>query len=210
MASAAQVLANRANARYSTGPCSERGKARSSQNHLSHGLCSKEFVLLPGQQEEFNDFMAALREAVRPVGALELDLFTQLAHASWKLRRLRCAEVQIQSESACPDLDPVLVPEAEARLRLLQVYAQRAERTYHKALKELKALQSARAFKESAQYTRLLTDSDAGAAAPLSEQQKVVASSHRARQPANQRRGGYVVGETRYLHEHASARSCWR
>jgi hypothetical protein len=176
MATPAQVLANQANAQHSTGPRSELGKARSSQNHLSHGLSSKEFILLPGQQDEFGEFMSALRDAVQPVGALEFDLFTQLAHASWKLRRFRRAEVQIYNESACPELDPTLVPETEARLRSIQIYAQRAERTYHKTLKELKALQSARAFKDSAQYARCLSDSDAGAAAPLSEQHKVVGS----------------------------------
>jgi len=174
MASAAQVLANQANAQLSTGPCTEQGKARSSQNHLSHGLSSKEFILLPGQQAEFDEFSAALSEAIQPAGALEFDLFTQLAHASWKLRRFRRAEVQIYNESGCLELDPTLVPEAEARLRAIQIYAQRAERSYHKALKELKALQSTRAFKASAQYDDYLADSEADSAAPLSEQHKVV------------------------------------
>jgi hypothetical protein len=174
MASAAQILANQANAQLSTGPCTEQGKARSSQNHLSHGLSSKEFILLPGQQAEFDEFSAALGEAIQPAGALEFDLFTQLAHASWKLRRFRRAEVQIYNESGCLELDPTLVPEAEARLRAIQIYAQRAERTYHKALKELKALQSTRAFKASAEYDDCMADSDAGSAAPLCEQHKVV------------------------------------
>jgi hypothetical protein len=170
MASAAQVLANQ----LSTGPCTEQGKARSSQNHLSHGLSLKEFILLPGQLAEFDEFWAALGEAIQPADALELDLFTQLAHASWKLRRFRRAEVQLYTESGCPELDATLVPEAEARLRAIQIYAQRAERTYHKALKELKALQSTRAFKASAQYDGCMADSDAGTDAPLSEQHKFV------------------------------------
>ncbi len=175
MPTAVQCLANHANAQLSTGPRTEQGKARSAQNRLSHGLSSREFIVLPGQQDEFDEFSAGLHEAVQPAGALEFDLFTQLAHASWKLRRCRCAEVQIYNESASPDLDPVLAPEIEARLRGLQTYAQRAERSYHKALKELKALQSARAFKSSDQYSRILADSDADIAAPLSEQHKVVA-----------------------------------
>jgi hypothetical protein len=176
MATATQILANQANAQHSTGPCTEQGKARSSQNHLSHGLSSKEFILLPGQQAEFDEFMAALREAIQPAGALEFDLFTQLAYASWKLRRFRRAEVQIYNESARPDLDPALVPETEARLRGIQIYAQRAERTYHKALKELKSLQSARVFKASGEFVRLLADPDVDPTAPLSEQHKVAGS----------------------------------
>ncbi len=175
MATAAQCLANHANAQLSTGPRTGQGKARSAQNHLSHGLSSREFIVLPGQQAEFEEFSAGLREAVQPVGALEFDLFTQLAHASWKLRRCRCAEVQLYNESACPDLDPVLAPETEARLRGILIYTQRAERTYHKALKELKALQSERAFVTTAEYGRMLSKSDAAVAAPLSEKHKVVA-----------------------------------
>ena len=173
MATPAQVLANQANARHSTGPRTEQGKARSSHNHLSHGLSSKEFILLPGEQAGFDEFMAALRDAIQPAGALEFDLFTQLAHASWALRRFRRAEARIQAESACPDIDPALVPETEARLRTLQIYAQRAERSYYRALKELKALQSARAFKECEEYEDFFAAADGASAAPLSEQHKV-------------------------------------
>ena len=52
MATAAQCLANHANAQLSTGPRTGQGKARSAQNHLSHGLSSREFIVLPGQQAE--------------------------------------------------------------------------------------------------------------------------------------------------------------
>ena len=69
MATAAQCLANHANAQLSTGPRTGQGKARSAQNHLSHGLSSREFIVLPGQQAEFEEFSAGLREAVQPVGA---------------------------------------------------------------------------------------------------------------------------------------------
>ncbi len=169
MATAAQMMANQANAQHSTGPCTEQGKARSSQNRLSHGLSSQEFIVLPGQEAEFDEFIAELHKSVQPAGGLELDLFTHLAHASWKLRRCRRAEVQIQLESERPDLDPAIVPETEARLRSIQIYAQRAERSYHKALKELKALQSVRLFKASPEFTRALAIPGADDAAPLAE-----------------------------------------
>ncbi len=169
MATAAQMVANQANAQHSTGPRTEQGKAHSSQNRLSHGLSSSEFIVLPGQEAEFDEFIADLHKSVQPAGGLELDLFTHLAHASWKLRRCRRAEVRIQLESERPDLDPALVPETEARLRSIQIYAQRAERSYHKALKELKALQSVRLFKASPEFTRALALPGADEAAPLAE-----------------------------------------
>ena len=169
MASAAQILANQTNAQHSTGPRTEQGKAHSSQNRLSHGLSSKEFIVLPGQEADFDEFVAELHKAVQPAGGLELDLFTHLAHASWKLRRCRRAEVQVQLESERPDVDPALLPEAEARLRTIQIYAQRAERSYHKALRELKALQSVRLFKASPEFTRALAVPGADDTAPLAE-----------------------------------------
>src|SRR3974390_2454728 len=52
MSSDAQVVANIENARHSTGPRTEEGKARSSQNALKHGLTSNKSLLLPDEDEE--------------------------------------------------------------------------------------------------------------------------------------------------------------
>ena len=50
MSSTAQAIANIENAKKSTGPRTEAGKAVSSHNSLKHGLTS-ETVLLPGEDE---------------------------------------------------------------------------------------------------------------------------------------------------------------
>ena len=156
MATDAQVTANQANSQLSTGPRTEQGKSRSSQNHLTHGLCSKHFVILPGQQPDFDALMADLRDATKPLGAMEFDLFTHLAHASWKLRRCRNAEVELDSLSGTPGVDPLLAPAADPRQRTIQVYAHRAERSYYRALKELKALQFIRVMKVSGPFAEQL------------------------------------------------------
>ncbi|MBI5283231.1 MAG: hypothetical protein HY858_16220 [Candidatus Solibacter usitatus] len=146
MASQAQVAANQANAQHSTGPRTAAGKANSSRNHTSHGLSSREFVIDPGQEQEFDDFMTQLRATIQPAGAVESGLFTQLAHASWTARRCRRAEVQLQETSYYPHLDCMIVSDTAERHRNIDLYARRAERAYHKALKEIKALQAARLF----------------------------------------------------------------
>ena len=156
MATDAQITANQANAQLSTGPRTELGKARSSQNHLTHGLCSRQFIILPGQQPEFDVLMAELRDATKPLGAMEFDLFTQLAHASWKLRRCRNAEVELHSLSGIEGVDPLLAPAADPRQRTIQIYAHRAERSYYRALKELKALQFIRVMKVSGPFAEQL------------------------------------------------------
>ena len=175
MASPAQIAANRANAQRSTGPRTAAGKARSARNHTTHGLSSKEFVVLPGDEQEFDEFMTGLHESVLPQGTLESDLFTHLAHASWTLRRCRRAEAQLQVEATGSFSDLLLDPEFDARLRAIQLFAQRAERTYHRTLKELKALQNDRSLRATNEYRQLLVAPDRPAAPPLSEEHKRLA-----------------------------------
>ena len=47
MSSEARQTANAANARLSTGPSTEEGKARSSQNARTHGLTAARLVIAP-------------------------------------------------------------------------------------------------------------------------------------------------------------------
>ncbi|MBE0659358.1 MAG: hypothetical protein IH602_16820, partial [Bryobacteraceae bacterium] len=159
MATAAQIAANRANAQLSTGPKTEEGKARSSQNNFSSGLTSREFVILPGQEEFFGEWMIGLHAGIQPCGALEFDVFRQLAHASWTLHRCRQAEVQSFHNQRHKGYDILAYPVSEDALKLIDLYTRRAERSYQRALKELKTLQT----------ERLLRDSSHPAPAPLAD-----------------------------------------
>ena len=47
MSTAAQTLANQANAQFSTGPQTPEGKAAASRNAATHGLSNSAFTLLP-------------------------------------------------------------------------------------------------------------------------------------------------------------------
>jgi hypothetical protein len=83
-----QLEANRRNAQASTGPRSAAGKARSSQNALTHGLTALA-GLLPGEAPEaFRRFRARLFTELAPVGAIEAELVKQAAWAAWRLRRI--------------------------------------------------------------------------------------------------------------------------
>jgi hypothetical protein len=159
MATAAQIAANRANAQLSTGPKTEQGKARSSQNNLKFGLTSKELVVLPGQEELLREWITSLHNEIQPYGALEFDLFCQLAHASWTLHRCRQAEVQSFHNQRHKGYDILAYPVSEDALKLIDLYTRRAERSYLRALRELKTLQT----------ERLLRDSSHPAPAPLAD-----------------------------------------
>src|SRR5205809_4279297 len=84
--------ANRLNARRSTGPRTEAGKATSSRNATTYGIFCADLVL-PGESHET---FHALREAFilqqRPQNVIELLIVDRLVAATWKLRRLQAAE----------------------------------------------------------------------------------------------------------------------
>ena len=88
MSTRAQRRANKRNAQQSTGPQTDAGKQRSSQNALQHGLLAKHPVI-PGEDPvQYQHKLDQLRDDIRPVNALEDDLVEQIADASWRLKRI--------------------------------------------------------------------------------------------------------------------------
>ncbi len=143
-ASAARLAANRANAQHSTGPKTDEGKAKVARNALKHGLDSKEIFIAPGEQETFDQFQADLAAEINPVGALEQDLFRQLLHAAWNLRRVRIQETDIHERASAQMINPFFDDTFSAALDRLAKHQTRIERTYHRALRELRSLQTNR------------------------------------------------------------------
>src|SRR5579862_8004792 len=79
MATAAQIAANRANARRSTGPRTPEGKAASSRNALTHGATASD------------TYLADFRAHFQPIGVLEAHLVDQLAVLASRRERLNAA-----------------------------------------------------------------------------------------------------------------------
>ena len=84
--------------RRATGPRTEKGKQRSRNNALSHGIFSKT-VVLPGEsQTDFDDLLAGYRDHFQPKGAFEDSLVETLVVNRWRWRRFLIAEsAEIQS-----------------------------------------------------------------------------------------------------------------
>ena len=125
--------ANSTNARSSTGPRTEAGKARSSQNARKHGLTAAQLVIAPEDREEFDELLAALQADVKPQGALQQILFQQLLESAWNLRRVRSMESELAGSE-----ESYLDPELDRLAR----HKTRIERAFHRSLRELKALQT--------------------------------------------------------------------
>ncbi|MGB7159424.1 MAG: hypothetical protein WBD40_15255, partial [Tepidisphaeraceae bacterium] len=91
-ASAKQLRANRRNAKRSTGPRTEEGKARSARNALDHGIFCKD-LLMPGEDPaELEQFCALLLRDFSPRDFLERTIAQQYVEAKWRIRRVRRAE----------------------------------------------------------------------------------------------------------------------
>jgi hypothetical protein len=88
VATAAQIAANRANARRSTGPRTPEGKAASSRNALSHGAyAGDDTILATGADVYLEDFRAHFQ----PIGVLEAHLVEHLAVLASRRDRLAAA-----------------------------------------------------------------------------------------------------------------------
>ena len=136
--SAAKLAANRANAQLSTGPKTPDGKARVAKNALRHGLTSKDLIVAEDEREEFDSLRAGLLAEVSPETTLETLLFEQLLQAAWNLRRIRRLEAQLYDGVTDPLADGAL----ETKINTLARHQARHERSFHRALRELKALRT--------------------------------------------------------------------
>jgi hypothetical protein len=90
--SIAQISANRSNAQKSTGAITQAGKAKVSQNALTHGLFSKQLILAEENPLEYQLLLEQLQQELSPIGILEQSLVERVAISLWKQKRLMKAE----------------------------------------------------------------------------------------------------------------------
>ncbi len=140
---AEKINANRENARKSTGPRTAEGKARSSQNATRHGLASQRLIVRDDEQDEFFNFHKQLRNRVKPVGAMEEEVFRQVLRSSWNLRRIERLEDELFDGADDPLGDPAL----DGRMDRLAKYQARYERSFYRSMRELRRLQTDRILK---------------------------------------------------------------
>jgi hypothetical protein len=95
MATDAQIRANRKNANRSTGPRTQAGKDRSSQNAVTHGLLAQDVILDNENEHLFVERRDAILADLNPVGELEQVLVERIVVCEWRLRRLRQIETSV-------------------------------------------------------------------------------------------------------------------
>ena len=162
MSSPRKLASSRSNGAKSHGPASTAGKQASALNALAHGLTARTVVL---SSESTAEYQAQLREYLdhfRPQTKPEFDLVHQLAAAHWRVARYASVEsglleqrMEHQEERLddYADLPPHhrlamafdSLSGANSSLALLNRYQSRLHHEYHRLLKTLLEMQSARA-----------------------------------------------------------------
>ena len=150
--SLAKVAANRRNAKRSTGPKTESGKAIVSLNATKHGLLSSE-VLLEGEHEgTLIEFGKRMHAELRPVGEFESFLVDRIVSSSWRLRRV----IAVETGVFCAEMESMLGEQVGVGLAFirdgnqgdsfskLSRYEAGIERGLYRALHELQRLQAER------------------------------------------------------------------
>jgi hypothetical protein len=147
MASPAQVKANRANSKLSTGPRTPEGRARSSRNGTSHGLSAADLIVFPGEEQAFADLRTSLLQDLRPVGAHQLEVFDQLVYHAWNRRRVRGLIANMARSlgfdpAASPFAEPRVTAEITAEYQRLDRYHRHHNFGYNRCIRDLRIAQT--------------------------------------------------------------------
>jgi hypothetical protein len=137
MSTSAQHAANQANAKLSTGPMTQEGKAVSSRNNFRHGL-SGQFILQGWENgDHYDDLLDGLRDEHQPATPTEALLVEKMAQHWWLAQRaLHLQELTFNRETPfC---------ENEKQLALFIRYGSSHDRAFHKCLTDLLKLRAAK------------------------------------------------------------------
>ena len=92
MATENQIFANRLNAKKSTGPKTAKGKLRSRENAIRHGLTAETIIGVLENAHDYEAFEAAIVLEYQPQTTVAHELVARLASLLWRLRRATAIE----------------------------------------------------------------------------------------------------------------------
>jgi hypothetical protein len=135
-----KVEANRRNAQRSTGPKTSEGKAKSSQNSITHGIFVKKFLngAAPETVAEIEALAAGIVEHYQPVGMLEEILVQKIVVETARYHRVLGFEQEFMGS-------PIYVVTCLDRMVR---YTTSTSRALFRAIEELERIQAARKARE--------------------------------------------------------------
>jgi hypothetical protein len=133
MSTSAQILANQANAKVSTGPATEEGKARSARNNFRHGLASGQLIVPGEDPAEFEALAQDLFNEHQPATPTEENFVLSMAQHFWLGQRA----IRLQNEAFAAG-------GSVNQLSLLLRYQTSNQRAYNRCLADLFKLRTER------------------------------------------------------------------
>jgi len=159
-----QLAANRANAKKSTGPRTQKGKEVCLMNGFVHGLTGLATVMTDEDRVAQIEFLKPLIEDLNPTGPMETQLARSVGLDQFRLNKIKTIEDNMLAWSELGPLDGKVDTEharvhhalTQARaffdndrgFNNLSLYEQRITRNMHKNLKLLRELQAQRKAEE--------------------------------------------------------------
>jgi hypothetical protein len=117
-----QIIANRQNAKHSTGPRTEIGKRRSRRNAIRHGLTAETVINTLEDAANYRAFERAIKSDYSPQTAIEGQLVSRLASLLWRLRRAVIVESGLLNMQAESIQSPCLRPTGEYDADRLSIF----------------------------------------------------------------------------------------
>ena len=146
MSTEAQLTANQANAKLSTGPRTEQGLASIAHNNFRHGLASTFVVLATEDRTAYDDLLLNLNLEFSPSTETEEILVTKMAQHHWQAQRAMKLQQPLLSQAvAALEATEASSPTPDAKQLSLYIrYETTHDRAYHKALTQLLRLRADR------------------------------------------------------------------
>ena len=153
MTSEKKILSNQNNDLKSTGPSTQEGKDRSSQNAIKHGLLSKAVIVEGETMDAYEVFRETVFDDMQPKGAMEVLLVEKIINYAWRLRRAVQAEaIFLQAglghKWSPKALDSFFSGLDATKIHNISRYETTIEKHFYRSLKELREIQSIRQKKE--------------------------------------------------------------
>ena len=82
-----KVLANRNNAKKSTGPRTENGKAWAKRNAVKHGLRAEHIITVGENKIEFEELKDQFVKELQPIDIISMQLVNRIVLTAWNLQR---------------------------------------------------------------------------------------------------------------------------
>jgi hypothetical protein len=136
---------NRSNAQHSTGPRTDAGKQRSSQNALRHGLTARSAVIPSEDPAAYQRHCRQFMDEYQPATPTETQLVQQLADTSWRINRIPLLEADVleRAQSPAPSPEPPAfdIVDAHRLIANLTLNSTRLSRQFQKSLDQLRDIQ---------------------------------------------------------------------